>query len=86
MIPTPMLALAPSLTDRQISKIVTLDYPAGQNSVAIITALGELFFHGYNHYGECAVGETTAFYDHFTQVTDIDGSNIYQCLDVFCPT
>lgn len=83
MIPVPMLALAVSPTDKQISKIVTLDYPTGQNSVAIITGLGELFLQGYNHYGECAVGETTAFYDHFAQVTDINGSNNYQCLDVF---
>lgn len=83
MIPVPMLALAVSPTDKQISKIVTLDYPTGQNSVAIITGLGELFLQGYNHYGECAVGETTAFYDHFTQVTAIDGPNTYQCLDVF---
>lgn len=37
MIPVPMLALAASPTDKQISKIVTLDYPTGQNSVAIIT-------------------------------------------------
>ncbi len=83
MIPVPMLALAASPTDKQISKIVTLDYPTGQNSVAIITGLGELFLQGYNHYGECAVGETTAFYDHFAQITNIDGSNNYQCLDVF---
>lgn len=83
MIPVPMLALAVSPTDKQISKIVTLDYPTGQNSVAIITGLGELFLQGYNHYGECAVGETTAFYDHFAQITDINGSNNYQCLDVF---
>ena len=83
MIPVPMLALAASPTDKQISKIVTLDYPTGQNSVAIITGLGELFLQGYNHYGECAVGETTAFYDHFAQITDINGSNKYQCLDVF---
>ena len=83
MIPVPMLALAASPTDKQISKIVTLDYPTGQNSVAIITGLGELFLQGYNHYGECAVGETTAFYDHFAQITDINGSNTYQCLDVF---
>lgn len=83
MIPVPMLALAASPTDKQISKIVTLDYPTGQNSVAIITGLGELFLQGYNHYGECAVGETTAFYDHFAQITDINGSNNYQCLDVF---
>lgn len=83
MIPVPMLALAVSPTDKQISKIVTLDYPTGQNSVAIITGLGELFLQGYNHYGECAVGETTAFYDHFAQITNINGSNNYQCLDVF---
>ncbi len=83
MIPVPMLALAASPTDKQISKIVTLDYPTGQNSVAIITGLGELFLQGYNHYGECAVGETTAFYDHFAQITNINGSNKYQCLDVF---
>lgn len=83
MIPVPMLALAASPTDKQISKIVTLDYPTGQNSVAIITGLGELFLQGYNHYGECAVGETTAFYDHFAQITNINGSNNYQCLDVF---
>lgn len=83
MIPVPMLALAVSPTDKQISKIVTLDYPTGQNSVVIITGLGELFLQGYNHYGECAVGETTAFYDHFAQITDINGSNNYQCLDVF---
>ena len=83
MIPVPMLALAASPTDKQISKIVTLDYPTGQNSVAIITGLGELFLQGYNHYGECAVGETTAFYDHFAQITDINASNKYQCLDVF---
>lgn len=83
MIPVPMLALAVSPTDKQISKIVTLDYPTGQNSVAIITGLGGLFLQGYNHYGECAVGETTAFYDHFAQITDINGSNNYQCLDVF---
>ena len=83
MIPVPMLALAVSPTDKQISKIVTLDYPTGQNSVAIITGLGELFLQGYNHYGECAVGETTAFYDHFAQIKDINGSNTYQCLDVF---
>lgn len=83
MIPVPMLALAVSPTEKQISKIVTLDYPTGQNSVAIITGLGELFLQGYNHYGECAVGETTAFYDHFVQITDINGSNNYQCLDVF---
>lgn len=83
MIPVPMLALAVSPIDKQISKIVTLDYPTGQNSVAIITGLGELFLQGYNHYGECAVGETTAFYDHFAQITDINGSNNYQCLDVF---
>lgn len=79
MIPVPMLALA----DKQISKIVTLDYPTGQNSVAITTGLGKLFLQGYNHYGECAVGETTAFYDHFAQITNINGSNNYQCLDVF---
>lgn len=83
MIPVPMLALAASPTDKQISKIVTLDYPTGQNSVAIITGLGELFLQGYNHYGECAVGETTAFYDHFAQITNINSSNNYQCLDVF---
>ena len=83
MIPVPMLALAVSPTDKQISKIVTLDYPTGQNSVAIITGLGELFLQGYNHYGECAVGETTTFYDHFAQITNINGSNNYQCLDVF---
>lgn len=83
MIPVPMLALAASPTDKQISKIVTLDYPTGQNSVAIITGLGELFLQGYNHYGECAVGETTAFYDHFAQIKNINGSNNYQCLDVF---
>lgn len=83
MIPVPMLALAASPTDKQISKIVTLDYPTGQNSVAIITGLGELFLQGYNHYGECAVGETTAFYDHSAQITNINGSNNYQCLDVF---
>lgn len=83
MIPVPMLALAASPTDKQISKIVTLDYPTGQNSVAIITGLGELFLQGYNHYGECAIGETTAFYDHFAQITNINGSNNYQCLDVF---
>ena len=83
MIPVPMLALAASPTDKQISKIVTLDYPTGQNSVAIITGSGELFLQGYNHYGECAVGETTAFYDHFAQITDTNGSNNYQCLDVF---
>lgn len=83
MIPVPMLALAAAPTDKQISKIVTLDYPTGQNSVAIITGLGELFLQGYNHYGECAVGETTAFYDHFAQITNINGSNKYQCLDVF---
>lgn len=83
MIPVPMLALAASPEDKQISKIVTLDYPTGQNSVAIITGLGELFLQGYNHYGECAVGETTAFYDHFVQITNINGSNNYQCLDVF---
>ena len=73
-----------SITDRQADQqIVTLDYPTGQNSVAIITGLGELFLQGYNHYGECAVGETTAFYDHFVQITNINGSNNYQCLDVF---
>jgi hypothetical protein len=83
MIPVPMLALAVSPTDKQISKIVTLDYPTGQNSVAIITGLGELFLQGYNRYGECAVGETTAFYDHFAQITNINGSNNYQFLDVF---
>lgn len=83
MIPVPMLALAASPTDKQISKIVTLDYPTGQNSVAIITGLGELFLQGYNRYGECAVGETTTFYDHFAQITNINGSNKYQCLDVF---
>lgn len=83
MIPVPMLALAVSPTDKQISKIVTLDYPTGQNSVAIITGLGEVFLQGYNHYGECAVGETTAFYDHFAQITNINGSNNYQCLDIF---
>lgn len=74
-----------SITDRQADQqIVTLDYPTGQNSVAIITGLGELFLQGYNHYGECAVGETTAFYDHFVQITNINCSNNYQCLDVFC--
>lgn len=83
MIPVPMLALAVSPTDKQISKIVTLDYPTGQNSVAIITGLGELFFQGYNHYGECGTDGTTAFYDHFAQITAINGSNNYQCLDVF---
>ena len=83
MIPVPMLALAVSPTDKQISKIVTLDYPTGQNSVAIITGLGELFLQGYNHYGECGTDGTTAFYDHFAQITAINGSNNYQCLDVF---
>ena len=83
MIPVPMLALAVSPTDKQISKIVTLDYPTGQNSVAIITGLGELFLHGYNNYGECGIGDTTAFYDHFAQIEVIDGTNNWQCLDVF---
>lgn len=83
MIPVPMLALAVSPTEKQISKIVTLDYPTGQNSVAIITGLGELFLQGYNHYGECGTDGTTAFYDHFAQITAINGSNNYQCLDVF---
>ena len=83
MIPVPMLALAVSPTDKQISKIVTLDYPTGQNSVAIITGLGELFLQGYNHYGECGTDGTTAFYDHFAQITAINGLNNYQCLDVF---
>lgn len=42
MIPVPMLALAVSPEDKQIRKIVTLDYPTGQNSVAIISGLGQV--------------------------------------------
>ena len=83
MIPVPMLALAVSPEDKQIRKIVTLDYPTGQNSVAIITSPGELFLQGYNHYGECGTDGTTAFYDHFAQITNINGINNYQCLDIF---
>ena len=82
MIPVPMLALAMTPEDKQISKIVTLDYPTGQNSVAIITGVGELFLQGYNLHGECGVNGTTAFYDHFAQIKVINGSNNWQCLDV----